>query len=150
MSIPAVSPVERFEAPAVRDRIVDAADWIDGWARAAGLSDDVVFAMRLCVEEAVTNVVFYAYTASPSEGRFSVEAWLEGSEARLRIADQGAPFDVAAAKDPGIETDIESATMGGRGVRLMRSFSQGLAYERRNDANLLTLAFLRDGPPAGT
>jgi anti-sigma regulatory factor (Ser/Thr protein kinase) len=97
----------------------------------------------------VTNLACYAYAASPSGGRFSIEAWLEGPEARIRILDEGVPFDVAAAKDPGIETDIASASVGGRGIRLMRKFSQSLAYERRSDANILTFAFLRGGPPTG-
>ncbi len=145
MSAPASGPAERFEAPAVRDKIIDAADWIDDWARAAELSDGAVFAMRLCVEEAVTNVVFYAYPDSSSEGRFSVEAWLEGPEVHLRITDDGVAFNAASAKDQGIETDIESATMGGQGIRLMRAFSQSLSYERRSDANVLTLAFLNCG-----
>ena len=146
MNTPATISTERFEAAAVRDAVVDAADWVDGWARAAALSDDMVFAMRLCVEEATTNVVSYGYANSHSVGRFSVEAWLEGAEARVRVTDDGEPFDVAAAIDPGVEADIERATVGGRGIRLMRAFSQGLTYARQKGANVLTFTFKGDPP----
>jgi anti-sigma regulatory factor (Ser/Thr protein kinase) len=121
--------------------ITAAADWIDAWARAHELGADAAFAMRLCVEEAVTNIVSYAYDDDPGRHVLAVEAVAEAGGARVTIVDDGRPFDAAAAHDPGREGSIETATVGGRGIRLMRSFSRGLSHTRSAGRNRLSLTF---------
>ncbi len=130
-----------IEVIADKAAVFDLAEWAEGWAKAHGLDDDATFAMRLCVEEAVTNVVLYAYVEASRPGPLAVSARHDGDGVQVTITDQGAPFDVAAAVDSGRETDPESATIGGRGIRLMRQFSQDLHYMRLSGCNQLTLTF---------
>ena len=104
------------------------------------------FAMRLCVEEAATNIALYAYVPACEPGTIAAAASnLGAAGVRLTITDHGRPFDVAAARDPGVEHDIQSATIGGRGIRLMREFSDTLQYARIGEQNQLTLTFAVKG-----
>jgi len=110
------------------------------------LGGDVAFAMRLCVEEAVTNIVFYAYDPALTDRPIHVRAERTSGGAQVIVTDNGRPFDVAAALDPGPEHDIMAAQIGGRGIRLMRSFASRIDYARVADQNRLTLNFLTDMP----
>ncbi len=122
------------------------ADWAEGWASAQGASSDAVFAVRLCVEEAVTNIVHYAFDAEPGPGIIKLNGTTLANSIQLTVADAGRPFDVCAAEDSGRETDIHSATIGGRGIRLMRRFSNSLHYARVGDENRLTMTFSMNKP----
>jgi anti-sigma regulatory factor (Ser/Thr protein kinase) len=135
---------DRFEGLADKASIVDFADWIEAWATGRALGETVAFAMRLCVEEAVTNIALYAYDGAPGPVRLDVVS--SGDDVTVTISDHGAPFDVSTARDPGTEVDIETATIGGRGIRLMRQFSDRLAYGRVGDQNRLSLTFLTRRP----
>jgi anti-sigma regulatory factor (Ser/Thr protein kinase) len=133
---------DALEVVADKATIADVSDWAERWAKAHGLDGNIAFAMRLCVEEAVTNIVLYAYAPENAAGPIAVAAADLGPDGvRLTIRDQGRPFDVATAQDSGREDDIESATIGGRGIRLIRQFSDRLDYARVGDQNQLTLTF---------
>lgn len=134
-----------MEVVADKANISILADWAEGWATAHDLDNHAAFAMRLCVEEAVTNIVLYAYAPETGPGTVAAAACLAADEVRLTITDLGRPFDVAAARDDGREGDIISATIGGRGIRLMREFSDRLEYARDGDQNRLTLIFAVNG-----
>jgi anti-sigma regulatory factor (Ser/Thr protein kinase) len=136
---------DAMEIVADKANISILADWAEGWATAHRLDSNTAFAMRLCVEEAATNIVLYAYAPEKGPGPVVAAACLGPAEVRLTITDQGRPFDVAAARDDGREGDIASATIGGRGIRLMREFSDRLEYARDGDQNRLTLTFAVNG-----
>jgi len=138
---------DALEALADRAAIVEFAEWAQAWATAHALNQELGFALRLCVEEAVTNIVFYAYDGVEAANTVGVSAALGGGAVTLTISDLGRPFDVAAAADPGREGDIQTATVGGRGIRLIRAFSDKTAYARVGPRNQLTLTFLTDAPP---
>jgi anti-sigma regulatory factor (Ser/Thr protein kinase) len=136
-----------LEVAASKAAIAQAAEWAECWAEAQSLDHDTRFAIRLCVEEATVNIVSYAYDDTP--GLIILEAAPFAGGARITILDDGRPFDVVRATDPGREEDIHSATVGGRGIRLMRAFSQGIDYERVGDRNRLTLIFVKDAAARG-
>ena len=137
---------DSIEGVADKATIFELAEWAEGWAKAHGLDSAGAFAMRLCVEEAATNIALYAYVPACEPGTIAAAASnLGAAGVRLTITDHGRPFDVAAARDPGVEHDIQSATIGGRGIRLMREFSDTLQYARIGEQNQLTLTFAVKG-----
>jgi serine/threonine-protein kinase RsbW len=139
---------DSVEAVAEKSAIIALADWAEAWASSHHLGRETAHALRLCVEEAVTNIVFYAYDGVEAARTVSAAAARTADGVTLTITDQGRPFDVAAAPDPGLETDLLTATAGGRGIRLMRAFAETLAYERLGARNRLTLTFLTSPTPA--
>jgi len=129
----------RLELTSSNDAITEAADWAETCAQEFGLAPDRVFAVRLCIEEAVSNVVHHGYGRNPGTIRLEFGERISG--AYIAIADNAWAFDPVAAEDPGDEDNILDAAIGGRGIRLMRTFSSAMAYVRDGNENRLTLEF---------
>ena len=118
-------------------------DWADAIGQGLGLPQSTLFAIHLCLEEALSNIVLYGFGGDESENDREVRIALAPSDSAidLTIEDRGIPFDPLAAATPAMPASLDDAPVGGRGIHLMRQFAQRLAYERRNGANLLTLRF---------
>jgi anti-sigma regulatory factor (Ser/Thr protein kinase) len=115
------------------------AAWLEGWA-AQGLSSDLSFAVQLCLEEAVANVIMYG---GGKDDRLEIAVEVEGNGAALlvRVVDNGRAFDPTGVPPPAMAASLAQATVGDLGIHLMRSFASGMHYERRDGRNRLTLKF---------
>ena len=116
------------------------AGWIVSWAQQS-VSPDVSFAVQLCLEEAVANVIMYG---GAKDDRLEIAVELEGNGEALvaRIEDNGRQFDPTQVPAPSMATSLEDAKIGDVGIHLIRSFASGMHYERRGGRNRLTLQFL--------
>jgi sigma-B regulation protein RsbU (phosphoserine phosphatase) len=94
--------------------------------------------LNLALEEAVVNVMNYAYPKG-TVGTVTIDA--EASDERLKfvITDQGAPFDPTAKEDADITLSVEDRPIGGLGIFLVRQLMDSINYERVNGCNVLTL-----------
>ena len=103
--------------------------------------------IELVMEEAVVNVCKYAYP----EGTGPVEVHCEGdgTALRIRIADEGVPFDILNAEEPDLSADILERQVGGLGCFLIRAMTDGVEYRREEDRNILELTFLPGGKTGG-
>jgi len=146
----AAIPVEAAHARFQADRYAncDAADWIERWAAASGFDDRTKFAMRLCVDELVTNAIAHGIPANAPDRTIEIAAAAADGQARIVVSDSGVPFDITTSADPGREGTIENATIGGRGIRLIRSFAEKLEWRRVDGRNETTLVF-RTAPAPG-
>ncbi len=94
--------------------------------------------MRLALEEAVVNVINYAYPQG-EKGEISVQADSNGKEVRFTIADAGVPFDPTAMMEPDTTLDAQSRPIGGLGILLSRRLMDSVSYSRKNGQNVLSL-----------
>ena len=122
------------------------AGWIEGFTQKR-TSADVSFAVQLCLEEAVANIIMYgAGRGDPLE--IAVELERNGKNLVARVEDNGRQFDPTRAPRPIPARSLEEAKVGEVGIHLMRSFASGMDYERREGRNRLTLRFFEPpGPP---
>ena len=103
--------------------------------------------LRLAIEEAVVNVMNYAYPQE-TDGEVTVEADVvaattdEGRETQqlnIRITDQGVAFDPTERKEIDTSLSAEERPIGGLGIYLIRELVDSINYERQEDTNTLTL-----------
>lgn len=94
--------------------------------------------MRLALEEAVVNVINYAYPQG-EKGEISVQADSSGKEVRFTIVDAGMPFDPTAMLEPDTTLDAHSRPIGGLGILLSRRLMDSVSYSRKNGQNVLSL-----------
>jgi anti-sigma regulatory factor (Ser/Thr protein kinase) len=134
----------RLDVPASAAGVGALADWLDALWTHRPVPEDVAFAVRLCLEEAMTNVVFHAYEDG-APGSIAVEVDDTGAELRFTVIDAGCPFDPVSAEAGPMAGAIEDVPVGGQGLNLIRSFASEIAYERRDGRNRLRLTF--DAPP---
>lgn len=92
----------------------------------------------LAVEEAVVNVMRYAYSDG-SKGEIRVSATASSDKLTFEIRDDGKPFDPTAAENPDITLSARQRPIGGLGIFLMRQYMDAMSYKREFDSNVLTL-----------
>jgi serine/threonine-protein kinase RsbW len=116
------------------------AGWIEGWA-GQDLPPDISFALQLCLEEAVANIIMYG-GAKDEQLDIAVELGRNGGTLVARIEDNGRPFDPTRVPSIPLASSLAEAKASDLGIRLMRNFASGMQYERRNGCNRLTMQFV--------
>ena len=116
--------------------------WIEGWAK-RDLSPELSFAVQVCLEEAVANIIMYSAT---QDDRLEIVVEVGRSDRALVawIEDNGSAFDPTQVLRPPIPTSLMQAKVGNLGIHLMRSFANGMHYERRDNRNRLTIRFVEE------
>src|SRR5262245_25399687 len=106
-----------------------AAERIADVAREEGLPARLAHRLDLCLGEALANVVDYAF---PEGGRHDVVVrWGSSPEwVTLEIEDDGRPFDPLTHPLPARATRLSDATIGERGLVLIRHFAEDSGYRR--------------------
>jgi anti-sigma regulatory factor (Ser/Thr protein kinase) len=120
-----------------------AGTWLAGRLRALALPEETAFSIRLCVDEALANVVMHAFDDDGTNHPILLRVQVDHKEVVVIIEDRGRPFDPLAGETPALPSTVEDAAIGGRGLRLIRCYAGRLAYARSDGRNLLTMAFAR-------
>ena len=125
--------------------LADLGRWVDRVTAALGLPQAQEYALRLCLEEAVANVVMHG-TPVPGVAADAVAVQVRGAQNALHVTveDDCAAFNPLAQPAPDARQSLEEPP-GGWGIQLMRQFARGLAYERVGPTNRLALTIGRDG-----
>jgi serine/threonine-protein kinase RsbW len=122
--------------------VIATARWVDSITRQQTLPTDVVFALQVCVEELLTNIVRHGGNAS---AKIDLSLAFFADRIELVIEDDGKPFDVAASSHHAIERPLDEVQPGGLGIQLIHSFADRLAYERTDVGNRVIAEFSLTG-----
>lgn len=114
------------------------ATFIEEVGEAFALTPDVVFNLNLVIEEAVVNVINYAY---PKEEHQSIylSANLHNGSIVFVLTDTGKEFDPTQAPEADITLSAEERPIGGLGIFLIRQIMNEVKYQRIDGKNVLTL-----------
>ena len=114
------------------------ATFIEEVGEAFELTPDVIFNLNLVIEEAVVNVINYAY---PKEEHQSIylSANLHEDSIVFVLTDTGKEFDPTQAPEADITLSAEERPIGGLGIFLIRQIMNEVKYERIEGKNVLTL-----------
>lgn len=94
--------------------------------------------LNLAIEEAVVNVMNYAYPAG-EKGDVDIEAMINDEYLVFVISDSGTPFDPTAKAEVDTTLSVEERGIGGLGIHLIRQIMDTINYERVEGKNVLTL-----------
>ena len=103
-----------------------------------GIEQSLGHKLRLAIEEAVVNVISYAYPAD-TEGYVTIKMTSDGNTLRCQIIDAGTPFDPTTKEKTDITLSAEERQVGGLGILLVRELMDSINYERIDEQNVLTL-----------
>jgi anti-sigma regulatory factor (Ser/Thr protein kinase) len=98
------------------------------------------YAVRLALDELLSNVIRYAYD---DQAVHRIDLRLEtGAPFHLTIADDGKPFDPTAdAPPPVLDGPVEDRPIGGLGLHILKKMGLRLAYRREAGRNLVRVDF---------
>jgi serine/threonine-protein kinase RsbW len=124
----------------VQSEVTNVVSRITGWLNSHSLAANVVGELELVLAEALNNVVEHAYMYV-EEGEIEIIVVLTGESLRTRITDSGRKFDGPPPfKDLDIDNcDFEELPEGGFGWNLIRTLTDEVEFEHKNDQNRLTL-----------
>lgn len=103
------------------------------------LAPDVVFNLNLVLEEAVVNVINYAYPKEEHEFIYLSSKMVDGSVVFI-LTDTGKEFDPTMTPDADITLSADEREIGGLGIFLIRQIMNEVRYERIEGKNVLTLS----------
>lgn len=112
--------------------------FIDEACEANGFDMATTMQLNLAIEEAVVNVMNYAYPADV-QGNITIEAKSDGQKMKFVISDTGRPFDPTARPEVDTTLGADEREIGGLGIHLMRQIMDNIEYERSDGHNILTL-----------
>jgi len=121
--------------------------WIHRTGELMGLPDALGSEFDLCANEAVTNIIRYAYEDSASH-RISVRIRQALDHVDLEVEDDGRPFNPLEFPPAALASSLEQAPLEGRGIQLIRGLMAECRYQRRDGKNILTMVS-RSRAPVG-
>ena len=111
---------------------------VSNCAREQGFDPKKVTQIELVLEEALVNVINYAYP--DKDGDVQVICSLdEENRFVIEITDWGEPFNVLSLDEPDITSDVSDRKVGGLGVFMIRSLMDDVKYRFEEDKNILIL-----------
>ena len=122
----------------IKDKISEIIEWL--MASPDMPSDDgLLFKIRLSIEEAVENVVRYAYETGNGWMEVSTDLNHDTFELTIELRDAGTPFNPLDRPDPDITLAAEDRPIGGLGIFLCKQLMDDIAYRYENGCNILTM-----------
>jgi anti-sigma regulatory factor (Ser/Thr protein kinase) len=127
-----------LEKEALRDNLEELFAFVEQALTSLGAPSSNRDKMMMALDEALTNVVLYAYPED-QRGTVVIRIWRNADTITAEVVDHGKPFDPTAHPAPDITLPIEQRPIGGLGIHMMRNLATGLRYYRAQEANHLVL-----------
>ncbi len=106
------------ELPKVQDAVIKPAE-------ALGYGKEEIFAIRLALDEAVTNAIHHGNKNDPDK-HVTIEYQIDEKAVRITVTDEGKGFCPDQLPDPTLEGNL--ATPSGRGVMLIKVYMTEVHY----------------------
>ena len=115
------------------------ADKIEKLAEKWKIPDQLIMPLNLVLEEALSNIIFYAFhDKMKHEIKISI-SHLPGMLLTIKISDDGIPFNPSMQQQPDLTLPLEERPIGGLGIFLISKIMDSVHYSRRKDLNILTM-----------
>lgn len=102
------------------------------------LPHKLVFNLNLVLEEAVSNVIFYAYPKGEHH-MISLSATKIENQLVFVLTDSGKPFDPTKAPDVNTTLSADERQIGGLGIFLIRQIMDKVEYLRIEGKNIFIM-----------
>ena len=131
-----------------------AALWVDTITADQKLPEQLVFALQVCLEELMSNIVRHGGTGHWESGsdpsqvatpplNVEIDISISAQRVSMTVEDDGKPFDVVNAPAHRIDQPLSEIEPGGLGIQLIKNFANTIAYEQAGLGNRVVVEFLR-------
>ena len=124
------------------------ADFINQVCNKFALDQSLSFQLNLVLEEAVVNVIQYAFPKG-EEHTFTLDVKKEADTITFILRDDGKPFNpLTQAPDVDINLSAEKRQIGGLGIFLVQQMMDEVDYKRTSKGENVLVMRKRNSPPA--
>lgn len=113
-------------------------EWLWANGTAADIPQEVLFKLDVCANEAVMNIISYAYDDSRQHD-ITLELNKTATGACLVIQDDGKAFNLLEVPERKHAESLADAAIGGLGIQLIRRLMPRCDYQREGTFNVLSL-----------
>lgn len=120
------------------DELASLADKIEDLAKEWKLSQDLAMKINLVIEEALSNIIFYAFSDNEKHD-IKISVSIDKKILEITFKDDGIPFNPLSQQKPDINLPAEERPVGGLGIFLMSKVMDEMHYSRDKNQNILKL-----------
>lgn len=131
--------IKKIEIVNKMDEMDKIADFVEQIGEELHLSIALVTSINLALEEAIANVIMYAYPKGEENKPIILTAEYENDELDFILSDKGTPFDPTKVPEADITLPIEKRPIGGLGIFLIRKIMGEVTYQRIDGENKLKM-----------
>lgn len=135
-----IQDATRVELAKDRGLIDDVIERILGLAAEHGFDAGSGFAIRLAIEEAITNAFVHGNSTMPADATVTVDYRVSDRSVDVAVEDRGPGFNPDRLPDPTEEQNLSKPS--GRGVMLMRAYMSEVVFN--NSGNRVRLTYRRE------
>jgi len=107
------------------------------------LPPKAAFALDLALNEALINVINHGFEPADEEQEIQVRLEIREQTLIAEIIDGGRPFNPLEARPMKTGQSLDQASIGGRGIHLIRSYADELGYRYQDGRNHLRMLVKR-------
>ncbi len=111
---------------------------VDDFGRRHQIEVQIIYTMKLALDEILTNIISYAYDDA-KEHIIVIRLSLDQEKWTVEVEDDGRPFNPLNAPEPDTKQLLGERPIGGLGIHLVRKLIDELEYRRQNDRNILVM-----------
>ncbi|MDD5066132.1 MAG: SpoIIE family protein phosphatase [bacterium] len=134
--------LKRIEVEAKSDKLKDLRNFVTKYGRKMGMNPRQINGLKLCIDEACSNVIRHAYTGlSQKNTVVIVEMFNAPQYVETRVIDYGkdVTIDVDALAKPDLQKYVDMGKKGGLGLFMIKKFMDEVIRKRENNANYLIM-----------
>lgn len=130
--------MQTLKLPAKLENLHAAMEFLKNFFINSSIDSGAAMQVELAVEEALVNIVSYAYTDSSGDMELSCDISPDRKLTCI-ISDSGTAFDSLQKEEPDLSIPVEERAIGGLGIFLVKKMMDDVQYKRENNKNILTL-----------
>ena len=134
---------EQLKVPAHIDYLGELRDFVVRVGKKYGISDKIINAFKLAIDEAGTNIIRHAYRDHDGPGFILLRVIVRKASITVSLIDEGKYFDPKNVKDPDLKRYVDIGKKGGLGIFIIRKLMDEIDYRRTEEGNELRLTKYR-------
>lgn len=119
----------------------------ESFAHDQGIDPATAKSFKVVFDELLNNIISYGYK-DDRRHEIEVQITLSQRQLRVRITDDGIPFNPLEIDPPNVTAPLRDRKVGGLGIHLIRNMMDEFSYERHANSNVVTFAKLLGGEPS--
>ena len=143
--------IDTLELSVNANTVTQAIAWLETISNRESWSSELRFSLTISIDEALTNIVSYAFENTPFMGgddrmktpampyKIFISCFCFPTKIQIKIIDNGKPYDPTKSIAPPLAESIDNAKIGGIGLRLMHHYLSDIFYYFENHQNHLIL-----------
>ena len=120
------------------------AERVLAFGRENDLPEELVWELRLVLEEIVTNIISYGYD-DQADHVIKVRIINSEQDVTLTVRDDARPFNLLEHPVPDLEIPLEDRPVGGLGIHMVRQIMDEVDYQRAGGRNRVVMCRYKHG-----